>query len=290
MAEVTAMPHRVSFLMGGLVLIGLASRLHADEKLAGIACRSVHLAYPAGEGTAFYNEVTVDRSAPGTYFCAIGWNKGYFGIQEQARGRKVVIFSVWDSNQDDKQAVDESRRVRLLHKDEKVRTGRFGGEGTGGQSFLDYDWKVGETYRFLVTSRVDGERTEYSGFFHSPEAKGWKHLVTFSTITGGKDLGGYYSFVEDFKRDKVSATIAREAHYGDAWAKLKEGGWKPITRAKFTADRNPAMTINATVDRGRFVLVTGGATENTGAKLNTTMDLPGQDRTLPDGLPEPPSK
>lgn len=286
------MLRRFSILFGGLILVGFASRGLADEKLAGIACRSVHLGYPAGEGTAFYNEVTVDRSAPGTYFCAIGWNKGYFGIQELARGgKKVVIFSVWDSNQNDKSAVDESKRVKLLHKDEKVRIGRFGGEGTGGQSFLDYDWKAGETYRFLVTSRVDGDRTEYAGFFFIPEEKAWKHLVTFSTITGGKDLGGYYSFVEDFKRDRVSATLAREARYGNAWVKLKDGDWKPITRARFTADRNPAMTINAKIDAGRFLLATGGETANTDTKLNATMDLPaGDERKAPEGLPEPPMR
>ncbi|WP_435022339.1 DUF3472 domain-containing protein [Tundrisphaera sp. TA3] len=279
---------RRSMIVVGLLLAGWTASIHADEKLAGRACRSVHLGYPAGAGTAFYNEVTVDRSAPGTYFCAIGWNKGYFGIQELDRGKKVVIFSVWDSNQDEKSAVDESKRVKLLHKDEKVRIGRFGGEGTGGQSFLDFDWKVGATYRFLVTSRVDGERTEYAGYFRGPDDPAWTHLVTFSTITGGKDLGGYYSFVEDFKRNKVSATIAREAHYGNAWVKLKDGGWKPVERARFTADKNPSLAINAKVDAGRFVLVTGGSTENTDTKLNDSMDLPPAERKAPEGLPEAP--
>ena len=56
--------------------------LHADERLKGIACRSVHLGYPAAEGVSFYNEVTVEKSADGTYFMVCGWSKGYFGIQE----------------------------------------------------------------------------------------------------------------------------------------------------------------------------------------------------------------
>ena len=123
----------------------------ADEKLAGIACRSVHLNFPAPEGTAYYNEVTVEKSAEGTYFCVCGFNQGYFGIQEKDRGKKVVIFSVWDpGKQDDPNSVDPEKRVKLISKDEKVRIGRFGNEGTGGQSFLDLDWKPGETYRFLV--------------------------------------------------------------------------------------------------------------------------------------------
>ena len=62
-----------------LVPIGIA---YADERLKGIACRSVHLGYPAAAGVSFYNEVTVEKSADGTYFMVCGWSKGYFGIQE----------------------------------------------------------------------------------------------------------------------------------------------------------------------------------------------------------------
>ncbi|MFO0806361.1 MAG: DUF3472 domain-containing protein [Gemmataceae bacterium] len=255
--------------------------LPADEKLAGIACRSVHLGYSAGEGTAFTTELIVDQSAPGTYFCAIGWNKGYFGIQELGNGKKLAIFSVWDSGQNDPKAVDESKRVKLLHKDEKVRIGRFGGEGTGGQSFFDFDWKTGTPYRFLVTSKIDGDRTEYAGRLYMPETKEWKHLVTFSTITGGKNLGGYYSFVEDFKRDKISLTKARTARFGDAWVKPLKGDWTPVNKARFTADSNPAVNINAGLKDGLFFLATGGDTKNSDVKLKESITLPEAKRTLP---------
>jgi Domain of unknown function (DUF3472)/Domain of unknown function (DUF5077) len=260
--------------------------IHADESLEGKACRSVHLHYAAGEGTAFYDEITVDQSAPGTYFCACGWNKGYFGIQELGNGKKLVIFSVWDSNQNDPKAVEDDKRVKLLHKDEKVRIGRFGGEGTGGQSFLDYDWKVGTAYRFLVTAKVNGERSEYSGFFYIPEEKSWKHLVTFSTLTGGKNLGGYYSFVEDFKRDTVSATKVRKAHYANVWVKTVKGEWEAATKAKFTGDRNPAVNINAGAKDDQFFLATGGKTENLDVKLGESIRLSAKTkRTAPEGLP-----
>jgi len=199
------------------ILLSSAGEATADEKQ--IACRSVHLWYKAPEAIGFYNEVAVERSAPGTYFCVCGWDKGYFGIQELGNGKKVVIFSVWDSNQNDQSKVEEEKRVKLLYKDEKVRIGRFGGEGTGGQSFLDYDWKIGEKYRLMVTAKPNGERTEYGGYFYVPEEKAWKHLVTFSTITGGKTLKGFYSFIEDFRRDGVSATRARSASYGNSWMK-----------------------------------------------------------------------
>ncbi len=260
--------------------------LRADERLKDIACRSVHLGYPAAEGVAFYNEVTPDRSAPGTYFMACGWDKGYFGMQELGDGKKLLIFSVWDSGQNDPKAVAKDKRVKLLHKDDKVRIGRFGGEGSGGQSFFDYEWKIGQTYRFLVTAKADGERTEYAGWFYVPENKAWKHLVTFSTITGGKPLRGYYSFIEDFKRDRISATKVRAAHFGNGWVRSKDGKWTPLTKARFTADRNPVTNINAVRDGERFVLATGGDTTNKDTKLNATMELPAQDKpTPPEGLP-----
>ncbi len=210
-----------------------------------------------------------------------GWTKGYFGLQEQGRGRKVVIFSVWDSGQNDPQAVAEGERTKLVFKDEKVRTGRFGGEGTGGQSFFDYDWKVGETYRFLVTSNVDGQRTEYGGYFYVPKDKAWKHLVTFSTVTGGKNLSGYYSFVEDFKRDRVSTTHVRRARFGNGWVRAVNGEWSFLGRARFTADSNPVTNINAGVEDDRFFLATGGDTENDDTKLREFIELPAGERHRP---------
>lgn len=267
-----------------LVLGGTSIR--ADERLKDIACRSVHLGYPAPAGVAFFNEITIDQSAVGTYFMVCGWDKGYFGLQELANGKKVLLFSVWDSQQNDPRAVPEDRRTKLIYKDEKVRIGRFGGEGTGGQSFFDYDWQPGETYRLLVTAQVDDQRTEYSGFFFVPERQEWKRLVTFSTVTGGKNLSGYYSFIEDFKRDRVSATKARRAHFANGWVTNTKGESVALAKARFTGDSNPATNINAGVDGERFFLATGGETKNEGAKLREVLTLPASEtRKPPEGLP-----
>ncbi len=259
-------------------LVGVAATLAvaiADEKLAGIACRSVHLVFPAPEGTAFYNEVTVEKSSEGTYFCVCGFDQGYFGIQEQRPGKKVVIFSVWDpGKQDDPNSVDPAKRVKLVTKDEAVRVGRFGNEGTGGQSFLDLDWKPGETYRFLVMAKPDGDRTSFTASIAPPGATAWRPLATFSTLAKGKLLGGYYSFIEDFRRNKVSATIERRATFGGGYVRDKEGRWLPLAKAKFTADRNPALTIDAGVEGDRFALATGGMVENKHTKLGNSMELP----------------
>lgn len=259
-------------------LAAACAQTHADERLEGIACRSVHLQYPAPEGTAFYNELTVERSADGTYFCICGFDQGYYGLQELANGKKVLIFSVWDpGDQNDANSVKEALRVKLIAKDEQVRVGRFGNEGTGGQSFLDYDWKLHERYRFLVTAKVEADRTVYAAYFYPPEAKGWRHLVSFSTLAKGKALGGYYSFIEDFRRNRVSATKERRALYGNGWVRGLDGHWVSLTRAQFTADNNPATNIDAGVSGGQFYLATGGTTKNNGAKLRSRFDRPPAD-------------
>ena len=124
---------------------------------------------------AFYNEVAVDTSARGTYFMVCGFDVGYFGIQELGDGKKVILFSVWDAaDKNDPNAVEEEKRVKVLQKDDAVRVRRFGNEGTGAQSFFDYDWKIGETYRFLVTARAEDKRTAYAAYFYVPEDKAWK--------------------------------------------------------------------------------------------------------------------
>lgn len=252
------------------------------------AARSVHLGYPvpAPGGDAFYNEMTVEESVPGSYFMAAGFRHGYFGIQELSRGRKVVIFSVWDPTRgDDAKAVPIEQRVEVLHQGEGVEVKRFGGEGTGGQSFFPYDWKVGETCRFLVRATVEDKKTAYAGYFWLPEQKQWKHLVTFRTRTGGDRLTGLYSFVEDFRRDGRSATEARRATFGNAWARV-DGKWLPLTRARFTAsgaDWEAKETIDAGLvgKTGRFYLQTGGATKTT-TTLNSTLQRPDGDGKPPE--------
>ena len=277
------MPYLRTFILLFFTLI--PALLLADEKLKGIACRSVHLGYPAPEGNAFYIEMKILSSAPGTYFMACGWNKGYFGVQELANGKKIILFSVWDSGQNDPKAVEEDKRTKLVHKDEKTRIGRFGGEGTGGQSFYDYDWKIGETLRFLVTSKVEVNRTVYSGHFFHSEQKKWIHMVSFSTITGGTNLKGYYSFVEDFKRDKVSTTFARKAEFFNPWIKNINNDWLPISKANFTADANPVLNIDAGTTAGHFFLITGGDTNNT-LKLRSVIENPSPIKTPPADIPK----
>ena len=230
------------------------------------AARSIHLGFPAPEARAFYNEAVVDESVNGSYFMACGWNTGYFGIQQiGSTTNKVVIFSVWDPTKgDDAKAVPLEQRVEVLFEGEGVKVNRFGGEGTGGKSMFPHTWKIGETNRFLVEAKVEGEKTAYTGWFFLNEKREWKRLVTFRTKTGGKPLRGLYSFVEDFRRDTKSATEAHSARFGHGWVQTLAGDWQPLAKARFTASNaktEAKETINAGVRDGWFFLTTGGATK-----------------------------
>lgn len=262
-----------TYLLAVVFILSPTVVANADEKLKDIACRSVHLGYPSETCLAFYNEVEVHTSAPGTYFMACGWDKGYYGIQELANGKKLLIFSVWDSPDNDPNALNDKDRVKLLHKDDAVRIGRFGGEGSGGQSFYDFNWENNQKYRFAVSCEPQGNRTAYSGYFFDPLKNRWIHLVTFSTITGGKKLSGLYSFVEDFKRDRKSALQERKAFFGNAHTLDEKGQWLTIRKARFTADQNPVLNISAGIDKGIFYLATGGKTVIEKYQLRDIMEL-----------------
>ncbi len=238
-----------------------------ETETAPKAARSVHLNWSAPEAVAFYNEVTVEQSVRGSYFMACGFRHGYFGIQEQGAGRKVVIFSVWDSaSGNNANAVAPDQRVEVVYKADDVVARRFGGEGTGAQSFFEYDWKTGETCRFLVRSSAEDGKTAYAAYFYLPAKNTWKHLATFRTRSGGDLLKGLYSFIEDFRRDGQSAKEIRRASFGNGWALDAAGAWHSLAKVRFTAS-SASWEAKDTIDAGlvgdRFYLQTGGETKRT---------------------------
>lgn len=270
-------------LVAPIVLCGLAvSHAGFSGEEGPRAARSVHLWYAASEAAAFYLEVTVEKSTPGSYFMACGFRQGYFGIQELAGGKKVVLFSVWDPTKGDDPERVPRDRVEVIHRAEDVRVRRFGGEGTGVQSFFDYDWRTGETYKFCVRASREGQKTAFAAYFWISEKKSWKHLATFRTKTGGKGLEGLYSFVEDFRRDSKSAREVRRAVFGNVWTLDEEGKWHAVREARFTASEAPweaKETIDAGVKGGRFYLQTGGDTRAT-TPLGSAIKLPGEAERL----------
>ena len=296
-------------LLAATCVAAAPSETRADERLAGRACRSVHLRLPAPKADLFYQEMTVRQSAPGTYFMACGWSRGYFGIQELGDGKKLALFSVWEppagQNPD---LVPADRRVEVRGVGDESRVKRFGGEGTGGQCFLESEaanWQIGDLCRFLVTAAADADesgapipgRTVYTGYFSrralgEKEPGPWKKMASFSTPTPTRagtfePLRVLYTFVEDFRRNGVSATQTRRAEFGPGWVRTvptaagESPQWVALDRAKFTADGNPCRFIVAETlpgetptAVGRFALATGGDAREGADDLGETLLRP----------------
>lgn len=285
------------WLRGILICVSwYLAQAHAGEPPK--AARSVHLGWPSEPVHAFYLEMAIQKSTSGSYFMACGWNTGYFGLQELYRGGKVAIFSVWDpTTGDDPASVPTEERVELLHQGEGARIRRFGGEGTGGQCMIDFDWKLGQTNRFLVVAGVEGQKTAYSGYLHDPAQGKWRHLVTFRTRTQGALLKGLYSFVEDFRRDTKSVGENRRALFGHGWVLAANDPWKPLITARFTAsgaEWESKENIDAGTDGASFFLATGGSITRS-RPLNSTIQLdwhggqsrPGDLPSLRNDFPKP---
>ena len=279
----------------------ISNEVLAVDSHAPRACRSVHLWWQEAEmvadgrpveAVAFYNEVIVEESTRGTYFMACGFSKGYFGIQELYNGKKIVLFSVWEpGKQNNPNATPQERRVKTIASGKGVRVKRFGGEGTGGQSFYDYAWKVGEIVRFVVFAKPElPDRTQYAGYVYIPNENRWQHMATFSTLANGHLLRGFYSFVEDFLRNGKSAQVVHRASFGNGWVQRQSHDgikWLPLTKARFTADRTPTMNIDSGAIADRIFLQTGGDTKNENTKLRESIILTKAERKPPLDLPKP---
>gem|GEM_PF-160651 len=230
---------------------------------------SVHLFYPSSDtmkATSFYSEITVPKDADPlySYYMACGFARGYFGIQVNGPTERRVIFSVWDAGTEatDRDKVPDSNRVQLVAKGEEVFADAFGNEGTGGHSHWVYDWKAGETYKFLVTAVVDSaaNTTVYAGYFFIPETQKWKLIACFKAPKDGQRLHKLYSFVENFEGN--NGQLYRKAFFGNQWIRRETGEWKELTNSTFSYDATgragDRLDYGGGADSNRFYLWNGG--------------------------------
>ena len=202
---------------------------------------SVHLKYETPKDLELqyaYSEITVPvgQDPIGTFYMANGFAQGYFGFQVNGPEERRVLFSVWSPfRTDNPREIPEDQRVIALARGRDVRTGEFGNEGSGGQSFLVYPWKAGTTYRFLTELRPDGEgNTIYTSWFGEKSAEEWRLIASFRRPKTDTFLRGFHSFLESF--NPTLGHVGRRSHHGNAWVCDKDGQWHECTRARFTVD------------------------------------------------------
>ncbi len=225
---------------------------------------SVHINYPFPEGETiewFYNEVTVplDGGPLATYYMSNGFGEGYFGMQINSATERRVLFSVWSPfTTDDPKAIPESHQIKMLRKGEDVKTGEFGNEGSGGQSYLIYPWKTGNTYKFLTRIHPDGNgSTVYTSYFYATDENRWRLIASFSRPLTETYYTRAHSFLEDF--DPETGAQTRRAYYGNQWARTISGEWIELTKnARFTVDetgrKGARMDYKGGVEGHRFFL------------------------------------
>jgi hypothetical protein len=203
---------------------------------------SVHCGYDvsvAGEDVEwFYNEARVEpgEDPHGTYCMAIGFHGGYFGMQVCDEGERKVLFSIWSPyNTDDPSTIPEDQMVKVLKKHPLVKTGEFGNEGSGGQSYMNYNWVSGQTYKFLCRIRpVENDKTEFTSYFFFPETGKWELLCSFLRPMTQTWFKGAYSFLESFI--DVNGHNYRRAHFQNQWMVTTSGKWIPVDHMRLTGD------------------------------------------------------
>ncbi|MBB1286148.1 DUF3472 domain-containing protein [Flavisolibacter sp. BT320] len=206
---------------------------------------SVHLNYPFADSIKaawFYNEITVPQGQDvvGSYYMANGFGEGYFGIQVNSPTERRVLFSVWSPySTDDPKSIPEDQRITMLKKGEGVYTGEFGNEGSGGQSFLRYNWKAGVTYKFLLKGKPDGAgNTIYTAYFFAPEKGEWMLIASFKRPKTNTYLRRFHSFLENFIPEQGDKE--RQVLFNNQWIADSAGNWIELSKAVFTYDNTAA--------------------------------------------------
>lgn len=239
---------------------------------------SVHLRYNTNKETDiewFYNEVTIPKNNDviGSYFMANGFGEGYFGMQVNSANERRILFSVWSPfNTDNPKAIPEDQKILLLKKGKDVYTGEFGNEGAGGQSYLKYNWKAENTYKFLLHAKPTADNyTTYTAYFFAPEENKWLLIASFKrpkTVTYLKSL---YSFLENFIPE--TGNIERLGYFDNQWALDTKNNWAELNRVTFTADNTAKkgyrVDYGGGVTDGKFFLRNCGFFND-----NTTLNQP----------------
>ena len=235
----------------------------------GLRGPSCHLNYQFNSKS--YGEVewaTICLTVPkecdqeGSYYMALGFGGGYFGIQNNGRGRRQALFSLWNTEDaDDPKVVANENKVTVMAHGDGVTARDFGNEGSGKQSFIDVGWLPDVTYRFLLhAARVDSATVDYSAWFYDSVKGEWQYMSTLRRPKTKVLITGLHSFLENF--DPTQGNKTRKAYYHNAWARTADGVWRPLQKAFLTCDdtgnRGRRLDFNGGVEQGRFFLTNGG--------------------------------
>ena len=256
-----------------------------DDFYYGRRGPSVHLTYVPNtndEMEWFYNEVTVPKGDDvlGSFFMATGFDGGYFGMQVNSNTERRILFSVFSPHDSQNpEQTPQDYKVLEIAKGSNVTVREFGNEGTGLQSFMDFDWKAGNTYKFLIRGVPSiNNSTDFTAFFYAPEIGKWQLISSLRRPFTNKYLSHFHSFLENFYPS--TGHITRSVLFANQWVRDIKGQWHEMTKAEFTIDatgRKKAREDHAGgLENGSFYLKNCGFfSENTPPDMYFTRDVNG---------------
>ncbi len=144
-------------------------------------------------------------------------------MQVNSATERRILFSVWSPFQtDNPNEIPEEDKIILIKKGASVYTGEFGNEGSGGQSYMRFNWKPETNYAFLLKAAPDAatERTVFTAYFKEVNTDEWSLIASFSRPKTNTYLKHLYSFLENFNPErgyiqrKALFTKSMDQNYG----------------------------------------------------------------------------
>lgn len=227
-----------------------------------------------------YSEMEVADScdAVGSYYCALDFNSGSFGLQRLSEAERRVVFSVWSAAvPKQKNNVSSSTSIKLINRGDSTFIEDLNEGGDGKVCFVRYNWRTGENYKFLIRAgEADSLSCNYSAYFYAPERNAWIYISTLRCPSGKALFPSVYAFVENFLPDE--GYRMHKAFFGNFRFRNRENGlWKNVNKARFSFDdtgrRGIRLDFDGGIERQMFYLRTGGFFGN-GSHVERHLELP----------------
>ena len=229
-----------------------------------------------------------DKVVNANYVMSLGVLAGYMGIQVGEGGaHRTVLFSQWDSGDTDSDPnLPDHLRSTAVDTGDGVIAQRFGGEGTGVQSFRNNGafWHFDKYVQFITHCRNELATYEsiengkpvtkqqrnmlISAWWNAQDEKGWQYISTLRVANRNSFIDSWYSFVECFVN--YNGEEIRTGFFRNGYAKARSGNqkWYHMNKATFGHNnggthmgaRNDIWQDVDPEDKFAWVMRTGGFT------------------------------
>lgn len=217
-----------------------------------------------------YEDVVVPVGADPfhTFYMAIGFYRGYLGMQTNSESERRVLFSVWDSKDaENDKTIGHDDFVSLVDKGGATIVNSFGGEGTGGQSYVPTaDWKTGKRVSFIMNVLPQGNNSVVLSAWYKLEGEPeWNYIASWRAPKEHRDFNGFHSFLENY--GFVNGQQRRMAEYYNAYGyEASSGRWIHLNKVRFSnTDGQEGQRVDyeqgvSPLHADRFYMSSGGYT------------------------------